>query len=170
MIWLAGFRTFWIVKCSWRFTTQLKDSRKQCLQVRFCGFLVLYFFGPCFCSSACWRRCFGQFSRFTEFLLLVPAERRTFPQSPFQIRERFESLWTAGNFTWLWHLWTLSRVFHSLRHVDFELDVEEEVSTGAWWTNYNPGRCWRAGFDTRYWALEYIVTVTSEYAIASGPW
>ena len=32
------------------------------------------------------------------------------------------------------------------------------------------GRHWRAGFDTRYWALECILTVTSEYAIASGPW
>ena len=32
------------------------------------------------------------------------------------------------------------------------------------------GRYWRAGCDTWYWALEYILTVSLNYGIASGPW
>ena len=101
------------------FLFSLLSSWLQVSVFVFCGCLAMYFFGPCFCSSASWQRYFGQFSQFAQwshFLLLVRAARRTFPQ--FHLHRVLRVTLDCRGLHVVQHLWTLSRVFHSLHHLD----------------------------------------------------
>ena len=59
------------------------------------------------------------------------------------------------------HLWTLS----TLRHLVFRArrrrgSFHGSLMRASWAAVHDPGPCWRSGFGTWYWALEYLFTDT----------
>ena len=139
---------------------------------RFWVFLVPCFFCSCFRSSCSWPSRFSQFFHWWQLSSL--SRHRVARFYSFPSREFFESHWIA-------------RVARGAALVDVEQGVPLAPSPGSSSSttkrksplepDARAGRActvldanWRAGFDTGHWALEYILTVTSDFAIASGPW